>query len=74
MPGTGINISASHRIHKNSAHKSTEIIRTDVKTCVWGKLSYCLFIQVSSPLYDIRPYDNGMKTVVSLLIRNTRFQ
>ena len=37
MPGTGINISASHRIHRNSAHKSTEIIRTDVKNNVYGE-------------------------------------
>ena len=74
MPQTGISIRTLHRIHRNSVHKPRRIIRTDVKTCVWGKLSYCLFIQVSSPLYDIRPYDNGMKTVVSLLIRNTRFQ
>ena len=74
MPQTGISIRTLHRIHRNSVHKPRRIIRTDVKTRVWGKLSYCLFIQVSSPLYDIRPYDNGMKTVVSLLIRNTRFQ
>lgn len=56
MPQTGISIRTLHRIHRNSVHKPRRIIRTDVKTCVWGKLSYCLFIQVSSPLHENRRF------------------